>query len=208
MDNIEELKKYKELFDAGVITEEEFNIKKNELLSSKEKISRPTKPQKAKKPLNPKTKKSIIFAAVAVVIVIVAIFGIKSVIDASKTTKRNEAVISHIEPIMNKYGISDYTVGDIHDGYNYFKVYAEGFESLTNGNAMELLKELDQVADLTDPCGGDTITFSTVNIYPGKDADYYYYRVSTSWVKMGLSKYDTPGIYSSYGRTCVYACDN
>lgn len=208
MDKIEELKKFKELLDTGVITEDEFNKKKAELLSIPETTSKSEKPKKEKKPINPKTKKAIVIALIALVVIAGALFGIKAAVNNAKTSKRNDAVVAHIQPIMSKYGISDYSVKGIHDGYNFFEVYAEGFENLSNGKAMDLLIELDSVSDLDDPCGGDKISFSSVNVYPGKDADYYYYRISTAWVRTGISNYKYPGIYSSYGMQCVYQCDN
>lgn len=212
MDNFDEIKKFKELLDSGVINEEEFTQKKKELLSIEEpeteEINPIAEPQKEKKHMDSQKKKTILAVAIATVVIFVAVFGIKTAFAASQTAKRNAAVIKHIEPIMTKYGISDYAVGDIHDGLNFFKVYAEGFESLTNGKAMEMLKALDAVKDMDDPCGGKKISFSTVNIFPGKNADYCYYRVSTTWVKAGISNYKKPGIYSSYGMQCVYECDN
>lgn len=207
MDNIEELKKYKELLDSGVITEEEFNQKKKELLALDTAPISKGKTKKEKKPVSPKKKKAILAAAAAVVVVIAAVFGIKTAVNASQTAKRNAAVIEHIEPIMTEYGITDYTVGDIDDGFNIsFDVYAEGFEDLTNGEAMELLKALGSVDDLDDPCGGERISLPSVDIYPGKDAGYYYYRVSTA--QLLVSNYKKAGIYSSYGPQCVYECDN
>lgn len=213
MENIKELKQYKELLDSGIINEEEFNMKKKELLSIGErevevKQKSETKQKKEKKPIDPKKKKSIITSIIAVIVLVAIVFGVKAAINVSQTSKRNAAVIEHIEPIMTKYGITDYTVGDIDDGFNFFEVYAEGFENLTNGKAMEMLIALDSVTDLEDPCGGEKISFSTVNVYPGKNADYYYYRVSTAWVNMGKSNYTKAGIYSSYGMKCVYECKN
>ena len=211
MDNIEELKKFKELLDTGVITEEEFNEKKTELLLNDKPDNKAIdnkKTKKEKKPIDSKKKKILVIALVAIIAIIAVAYGVKTSVEASQTAKRNEAVIAHIKPIMNEYGITDYTVDDIEEGYNFFEIYAEGFENLTKAEALECLIALDRISDLDDPCGKEKISFSSANVHPSKDADYYYYRISTAWVNMGKSNYTQPGIYSSYGRECVYACDN
>lgn len=116
MNNAEELKKYKELMDEGIITEEEYNQKKAEILAlSNEAVRNKTR----KKTISPK-KKRVIFAVLMVAVVTVGVvFGIKSAVNASQTAKRNAAVIEYLSPIMEKYGIVDYTVSDIHKGYNF-----------------------------------------------------------------------------------------
>lgn len=209
MSNAEKLKHLKELFDAGVISEEEFNSQKTELLFPAESTAPSQKP---KKKLNLKVIKGIVFSLIGVFIILASISGIKTAHNTAQTNKRNEAVIAHIKPIMTKYGITDYTVNDMNEGYNFFSVYAEGFEQLAKKDAMSLLIELDRISDLDDPCGGEKMSFSSVNIYPGKDVDYYYYRITTAWVEYGLmtgiNNYKKPGIYSSYGGKCVYECDN
>lgn len=215
LNNIEELKGLKELLDQGAITEEEYDVKKQQLLALDGNASagqgdvQETKIQKKRKPMKKETRKKIIIAICAAVIVIVGAFIVKSIISASHTKARNEALIEAIEPIMSSYDIADYSVGDIRDdGYNFFEVYAEGFEDLSKKDAMKMLIDLDKVGDIDDPLGGKDISLSSVNIYPGKDADYYYYRVTSAWVKAGKSNYTKPGIYTSNGMKCVYPCDN
>jgi len=159
------------------------------------------------------------FIGIIFLLALVVSFGVIKVVkqrnEHMKTEKRNAAVAELIEPIMNQYGLRDYIVGDIYEGLNVsFDVFAEGFEQLSNVDALALLKELDYGREIDDPCGGEKIKISSVNFYPRKEfaedkyAGYYYYRISTSWVNTGISKYTMPGIYTSNGRKCVYRCDN
>ena len=115
----------------------------------------------------------------------------------SDTKKRNEAVVKHIEPIMSKYNITQYSVNDFDDGWNFFNVYTEEIENLSHYKKALLLYELTRISSIADPCGGETISFSTPNISPNKDCGYYYYLVSAIQVKYGKNNYKYPGLYRS-----------
>ena len=110
---------------------------------------------------------------------------------------------------MDDYGLSVYTV----KYYDYsYDVFAEGFGSLTNGQALSCLKELDRVS-VDDPCGEGEIDFGIMtNVHPGLDVEYSYWRVSSSTVKLNEiygGNYKKAGIYcNQYGSTCVYECEN
>ncbi len=161
----------------------------------------------------------VILIGIILLLVLVVSFSVIKVVkkrnEQIKTEKRSAAVAMLIEPIMNQYGLSDFIVGDIDEGLNVsFDVFADGFEQLSNGDALALLKELDRARETDDPCGGKKIQISSVNFYPRKEfrndkyAGYYYYRISTSWVNYGRSNYTMPGVYTSNGMKCVYVCDN
>ena len=216
MDNIEELKKYKELLDSGVITQEEFEKKKGELLNNTESSNsdnsekKVVKEKKTRKKPNKKLVKTMGIIVVIVVAIIVALFAVKKITTHSERTKRATALEEEIQPIMSTYGLDKYTV----KYYDYkYDVFAEGFELLTNGQAMEVLEELNDVS-IEDPCGKyDDLDFGTmVNVHPGLDVEYSYWLVSSWFVTVSNShggNYKTPGIYCNrYGSECVYECDN
>ena len=123
-------------------------------------------------------------------------------------TKRAAAVEEEIRPIMAKYGLDTYTVKPVGYGYD---VYAPGFDSLTNGEALKCLKALDSVS-IDDPCGDGEIDFGMTAVHPGLDVEYSYWRVSSGTVaanKMFGGNYKVPGIYWNFnGNECIYECDN
>lgn len=216
MDNIEELKKYKELLDSGVITQEEFEKKKGELLNNTESSDsdnfekKVEKEKKTRKKPNKKLVKTMGIVVVIVVAIIVALFAVKKITMHIEQTKRATSLAEEIQPIMSKYGLDTYTV----KYYDYsYEVFAEGFGSLTAGKAMEVLEELNDVS-IEDPCGKlDDLDFGIMaHVHPGLDVEYSYWLVP-SWLvtlnKANGGGYETPGIYcDQYGGECVYECDN
>lgn len=216
MDNIQELKKLKDLLDEGILTQEEFDQQKHKLLSddvsdsvdqNNEQISEVEKP--AKKPINKAMLKRIGIIVGVLVILICAVFAGKSIVKHNQQNKRADALETGIQSIMSDYGISHYDVRYV--DYDY-EVYAEGFESLTNGEALECLKALDRVS-VEDPCGDGKLEFFMTNVHPGMDVEYSYWRVSSATVTMNEmygGNYKTPGIYCnrSGSNKCVYECKN
>ena len=215
MSGVEELKKFKELLDAGIITEEDFEKKKKEVLSGSVQqeinvVESKEKNEKAqKKPINKAVLKKILIGVGIVAILAIAFFAGQKIVEKNQQSKRAEALETAIASIMDDYGLSVYTV----KYYDYsYDVFAEGFGSLTNGQALSCLKELDRVS-VDDPCGDGEIDFGIMtSVHPGLDVEYSYWRVSSSTVmlnEMYGGNYKKAGIYcNQYGSTCVYECEN
>lgn len=215
MSGVEELKKFKELLDAGIITEEDFEKKKKEVLSGSVQqeinvVESKEKNEKAqKKPINKAVLKKILIGVGIVAILAIAFFAGQKIVEKNQQSKRAEALETAIASIMDDYGLSVYTV----KYYDYsYDVFAEGFGSLTNGQALSCSKELDRVS-VDDPCGEGEIDFGIMtNVHPGLDVEYSYWRVSSSTVKLNEiygGNYKKAGIYcNQYGSTCVYECEN
>ena len=217
MNIAEELKKYKELLDDGIITQDEFDKKKRELLagdinepSAATKSGDKQSDMKQKKVHNQKglLKKIVIVFCIIAVVAMGWVAG-KRIVENIQHTKRAAALEAGIASIMAEYGLDTYTVKYVDYEYD---VYAEGFESLTNGEALACLKALDGVS-VDDPCGDGEIEFFMTNVHPGLDVDYSYWRVSSGLVYVNQTHgggYTTPGIYCNrYGNnTCVYACES
>lgn len=218
MNGVEEIKKFKELLDAGIITEEEFEKKKKEVLSGSvrqesaavtlevELEAKDKKVQKA--PMNKAALKKILIGVGIIATLAVAIFAGQKIVEKSQQSKRAAALETAIASIMDDYGLSGYTVKYVDYGYD---VFAPGFESLTNGEALSCLKELDSVS-VDDPCGDGEIDFGRTEVHPGLDVWYSYWRVSSTTVllnEMHGGGYKTPGIYcNQYETRCVYACES
>lgn len=221
MSNIEMLKKYKELLDSGIITQEEFNKKKEEILFSAANEAEPAEVKEEAAPMEAPKKKTgnksvkwIIIALVAVLALAAGFMVIKTNLDNNAKDKqiniRAEALKEKIAPIMEEYHINTYDVRMVDGDY---EVFAEGFERLKNKEALALLKELDYVS-IEDPCGDGYIDFGTMtHVHPGLDDDYSYWRVSSSTSRLSQKAgggYRVPGIYSNQliNTVCVYECDN
>lgn len=214
MNQIETLKKYKELLDKEIITQEEFDAKKKEFLMSNESNFPDNNAVEAKKRIKlPKIQmrkalgKKLLIAVGIIAIFIIGFFGVKKAIASNQESMRAAALEEEIKPIMNRYGLYHYKVKK--NDYRY-DVYAEGFESLTKGEGLDCLKELDGVS-IDDPCGDDKIDFGTMtNVHPGLDVEYSYWRVSsqTIWLnEMFGGNYKVPGIYCDRnGLECIYEC--
>ena len=215
MSSVEELKKFKELLDAGIITEDDFEKKKKEVLSGGVQQeatvveSKEANKKAQKKPINKAVLKKVLIGVGIIVILAIAFFAGQKIIEKNQQSKRAAALETAIASIMDDYGLNVYTVKYFDYSYD---VFAEGFESLTNGQALSCLKELDRVS-IDDPCGDGEIAFGLMtNVHPGLDVEYSYWRVSSSIVylnEMYGGGYKKAGIYcNQYGNTCVYECDN
>lgn len=209
----EELKKLKELLDNNIITQEDFEEKKKQLLSGSE-LSENTadagpKSRKPKKKISKALTRKIMIAASVIVLLLVGYSGATKIIEHNQVTKRAAALEEEIRPIMAEYGLDTYTVKRV--DYEY-EVFASGFESLTNGEALKCLKALDRVS-IDDPCGDGEIDFGLMTaVHPGLDVEYSYWRVSSGTVianKAYGGNYEVPGIYCNLnGMECIYECDN
>ena len=215
MSSVEELKKFKELLDAGIITEDDFEKKKKEVLSGGVQQeatvveSKEANKKAQKKPINKAVLKKVLIGVGIIVILAIAFFAGQKIIEKNQQSKRAAALETAIASIMDDYGLNVYTVKYFDYSYD---VFAEGFESLTNGQALSCLKELDR-GSIDDPCGDGEIDFGLMtNVHPGLDVEYSYWRVSSSIVylnEMYGGGYKKAGIYcNQYGNTCVYECDN
>ena len=208
----EELKKLKELLDNNIITQEDFEEKKKQLLSGSELSGNAAdagpKSRKPKKKISKALTRKIMIAASVIVLLLVGYSGATRIIEHNQVTKRAAAVEEEIRPIMAEYGLDTYTVKPAGYGYD---VYASGFDSLTNGEALKCLKALDRVS-IDDPCGDGEIDFGMTAVHPGLDVEYSYWRVSSGTVaanKMFGGNYKVPGIYWNFnGNECLYECDN
>ena len=223
VNNFDEIKKYKELLDSEIITQEEFDKKKQELLQNLEDSESNEKDTIFKKPSLKKikenslfkkliTKRNIIIVSsivLAIGILIGGFFGVKAFVEYSNGMRRAEAVSEKIEPLLNEYDIYDYTVGKVYiydyessDNDFFLELYAEEFEDLTNSEKLSLIEELEKVSNITDPLGGDNFEVHAAYVYPDKDSNYRYYRVSDSAYyalkSLGVQG-ATPGLYKSYG---------
>ena len=217
MSGVEELKKFKELLDAGIITEEVFEKKKKEILSGgiQREISvvesKETNEKAQKKPINKAVLKKILIGVGIIAILAIIFFGGQKIVEKNQQAKRAAALETAIASIMDDYGLSVYTVKYVDYSYD---VFAEGFGKLTAGQALSCLKELDRVS-IDDPCGDGEIDFGTTNVHPGLDVAYSYWRVSSATIMVNEmygsygSKYEKAGIYcNQYGTICVYECEN
>lgn len=215
MSSVEEIKKFKELLDAGIITEEDFEKKKKEVLSGSIQqestvVAPDEKNEKAqKKQINKAALKKIFIGVGIIAILAIVFFAGQKIIEKNHQSKRAAALEAAIAPIMDDYGLSIYAVKYCNYSYD---VFAEGFENLTNGQALSCLKELDRVS-VDDPCGDYEIDFGVMtSVHPGLDVEYSYWRVSSLDVAMNEmygGNYEKAGIYcNQYGSTCVYECEN
>lgn len=222
MQENEMLKKYKELLDSNVITQEEFEQKRTELLSGdmsgSSEVTAETENNSAdlpKKVLGDKRTKLIAIAIGVIVLVIVSIIFIKPIVE--ENIKKNDqstraaALLEEIEPIMEDYGFDVYDIKYV----EYFpELYVEGFEKFSCGEALAFLKELDAVS-IDDPCGKlMRVDFGPMtHVHPGLDVDYSYWRVSSATVVLNMTSggnYTTPGIYCDSNGTeeCIFECEN
>ena len=213
MSCVEELKKLKKLLDNNIITQEDFEEKKKQLLSdsvlSEDTTGIGQKNLKTKKKISKVLTRKIMIATSVIAFLMVGCFGFTKIIEHSQVTKRAAAVEEEIRPIMAKYGLDTYTVKPVGYGYD---VYAPGFDSLTNGEALKCLKALDRVS-IDDPCGDGKIDLGPMtDVHPGLDVEYSYWRVSSGTVIVNKAyggNYEVPGIYCNLnGIECIYECDN
>lgn len=212
----EKIKKYKELLDAGIITQDEFEKKKNELLAADmPEIKEKTVSEEAvrKKTVNKKLLKTIIIVASIVAVLLIAFFVSKKIIEDNQAAKRINALEQAIQPIMDSYGLAPY---EVKTRYSDYEVYAEGFESLTNGEALACLEELDNIS-IDDPINDDSLSLGgvvgMVHVHPGLDVEYSYWRVSSLTVldnEIFGGNYTKPGIYCDRdgSNKCIFEYEN
>lgn len=202
MNTVEQLKKYKELLDANIISQEEFEEKKKELLNSTEALDETREDVNEisavpKKKINTKFIKIAVIAISIIVVLILGIIGGIKIVEHNKRIAKAEEFEKKIESVMDKYDLSPYAVKYVDYDYD---VYAEGFESLTNGKALECLEEIDDIMG------------NFTNVHPGLDIEYSYWRVSTATVLVNKEhggNYKKAGIYcNQYGSECVYESYN
>ena len=211
MNKVEKLKKYKELFDNEIITKEEFDKEKEDILAGQE-LNLSIEDDKLIKKINfinnKELKKIIIVILIMLLLLIAILIGYKIIINYQYST-RSSALESEIQDLMEEYGITTYSVK--YNDYTY-DIYAENFELLTKGNALELLNKLENVS-VNDPYGDGEIDFGTmVHIHPGIGVKYSYWRVSSWQAKVNESfggKYTIPGVYCDKDEVkCIYEAES
>ena len=108
--------------------------------------------------------------------------------------KRTEAVDDRIKPLLNAYGIYDYTVGKVdEEGGASLNIYSEEIEDISDSNKMSLTLDLEHVSNITDPLGGDDLEVSRVRLYPSEVSESYYCWYSSFDLKIQDIEY--PGLY-------------
>lgn len=220
MGNADTLKKYKELLDHNIITQEEFERKKQEILAlgapdaeTEKTVSKQTPFPIFKHKISKKMMRTIVIIIAILAVLAVGISVVTAVIEKNQQQARAAALEKEIKPIMHKYSLSSYKVEYVDGSY---EVYANNFELfLTKGEALKLLKELDNTS-ADDPCGDGKIYFGSkykrrTYVHPSFNLDYAYYRVtsSDSWVAGSVGTSLTPGLYcNKNGVECIYATSN
>lgn len=155
--------------------------------------------------------KIVLIVLCVLLIVAGAVYGVSVYWDNQKKETRATLLEEAIQPIMTKYGLTTYKVVAT-ETYS-FEIYAEGFEELTNGQAIACLTELDAVC-VDDPYNELVdVDFGMTKVHPGMDVSYGYWRVSSHTVQMNRQyggNYTQAGLYCDRtGRNeCVYACRN
>ena len=195
MDNIEELIKFKELLDQGIISQDEFAVKKAELLGDciDNNIEDKVDTNKAtKKGMTKNTKMILTLLSVIILFVIT-----KTVRWVDNRTRINAAAEA-LERVMSEYGLSNYKVIYVRsDGTG---VLCPEFEELSSSEKYEFIKDTMRLSDIT--IKGDKIDLSCV-VYVNK-RDYYYY-ISPLWANDSRNNYNCGGIYKYDGnRYCIY----
>lgn len=162
-------------------------------------------------------KRVVSFAlAVAMVLALCACgdAGEADKVNVEEVDVRAEAVVEAVDPLMRAYGITDYTIRI--DPLDDFEVCLTEDTKLEYPDMLEVFIGLidiaydgflsDGIKDPTSEDGEETIDFSG-NIYPSKDASYYYFYVST--FQLALGAYKEAGIYmrTDSAITLVYAGD-
>ena len=207
MNNVEELKRFKELLDAGIITEEEFEKKKMGVLSAAKKnpISKELlKKIQEKISKNKALLKKILIGIGILAILAIAFFAGQKIVEKVQQSKRAAALETAIASVMDDYGLSVYTVKYVDSSY---EVFAEGFGSLSYRQELSCLIDLEDVS-VADPCGDGEIDLGAPHVHPGLNAEDSYFRFSSSAALLAkaLGANLSAGLY--YGNICVYACEN
>lgn len=188
MSKADEIRKYKELLDAGIITDTEFEEHKRQLLENTENeieilpSSKPTAKQKKKLPW-----KTIIIISAAIVAAVLVFFGVKALKQHLEELQSNAYAEELLAPYMEKYGLHDYKVTD---SVYSVDIYCEEFEALSDFMKATFLFDLeDSLGEVEDPQGG-VINFQYTEVYVDDNPASYEY-VSTA-------EYRTRVIMNSY----------
>ena len=199
MSTADELKKYKELLDQGVLTQTEFDQKKRELLGAQP-IS--TKPSQPAKPNKKGAGKKSLLVLLALVVAAAAVLGIRAWGRHTREQKRIAAVDEKVGPILAAYGLNDYEIFDV--GV-FTEIRCPAFEEMSSGEQLVLLKELNDLDDIPDPVEEDReIELDANHIYVDKSSAYYYYISESTYNTrktmrdvMGYSNVnvEVPGLY-------------
>lgn len=199
MSTADELKKYKELLDQGVLTQTEFDQKKRELLGAQPISTKPSQPAKPKKK---GAGKKILLVLLALVVAAAAVLGIRAWGRHTREQKRIAAVDEKVGPILAAYGLNDYEIFDV--GV-FTEIRCPAFEEMSSGEQLVLLKELNDLDDIPDPVEEDReIELDANYIYVDKSSAYYYYISESTYNTrktmrdvMGYSNVnvEVPGLY-------------
>lgn len=215
MSNADTLKKYKELLDHNIITQEEFEKKKREVLAfdaaepdAKQSVSEKLTHKTGKNKVGKKLIKIIIIVITIIAMLLIGISIVTSSIERNQQEARATALEEAAKTIMKQYRLNTYEVKYTGGGYD---IYAPAFELLTPDEALECLKQLDNIS-IDDPCGEGKIDFGlSTHVHPGLDIDYSYWRISSSQAKYMSDQSGTkrtPGIYcDQYGTECIFASE-
>lgn len=213
--NFDEIKKYKKLLDSQVITQQEFEQKKSELLGidrTEQVRKQTTTTKKPHKTLGKRfenlEKKTLIMIVSIFLAVFTIVFGVSKVVEHKQHSIRAAALEEAIQPIMEDYGLDTYKVKYFGSSYD---VFAEDFEELTKGEALYCLEELDNIS-INDPIDDSELDFGRTHVHPGLNVEYSYWRVPSYIVeinKMYGGGYKVPGLYcNEYGNECILEWDN
>lgn len=200
MDNIEELIKFKELLDQGIISQDEFAVKKAELLGDciDNNIEDKVDTNKATKKGMTKNTKMILTLLSVIILFVILFFVITKTVRWVDNRTRINAAAEALERVMSEYGLSNYKVIYVRsDGTG---VLCPEFEELSSSEKYEFIKDTMRLSDIT--IKGDEIDLSCV-VYVNK-RDYYYY-ISPLWANDSRNNYNCGGIYKYDGnRYCIY----
>lgn len=178
MNNVEEIKKYAELKEKGIITEEEYENAKIELLSG-ELSNIPQNPNNIFEEIvgtfKEKAKRLAVKKLILKIIIVVLIMAIpfigNDIANNSKKSQRCRAVEEGLQSVMEQYGIPKYKVK--YRDYDY-DLYIDDLESRSFDTISEILREASDVK-VQDPCGEEKISTYAIHVYPNYKADYYYW---------------------------------
>ena len=132
MDNIEELIKFKELLDQGIISQDEFAVKKAELLGDciDNNIEDKVDTNKATKKGMTKNTKMILTLLSVIILFVILFFVITKTVRWVDNRTRINAAAEALEGVMSEYGLSDYKVISV--GYDGTDVLCPEFEKLSS----------------------------------------------------------------------------